>query len=323
MVIVDHPSTLVIPGGIAMSHRKVVLCIATALVLAGHACTAPTVPPASAPLSEPLATGTSAQVEAIAVSTAQPGKIPTQHVTFKSGDLTLEGYLYKPDGNGPFPLVIWNHGSEQDPRPDVQFASVANVYVPAGYVVFAPVRRGQGNSEGEYISDQVSAETKKNGKIAGEKLFVQLIAGAQVDDQLAGLAYAMSLPYIDQSRIVVSGCSFGGMQTLFGAERGAYKAAVAISPGAESWDGHALLQARMIQAVDSIKVPVLIIHPEKDASVEPGYALGQEFQKLGKPYGLFIFPPYGTDQQQGHCFGGQGADFWGPVALQFLEQVLH
>jgi carboxymethylenebutenolidase len=207
-----------------------------------------------------------------------------EHVTFKSGDLTLEGYLYKPAGDGSFPLLIWNHGSEQNPKPNGQFSNVASVFVPAGYVVFAPVRRGQGNSEGEYITDQVSAEQQKNGKASAEKLFVQLMTGSQLDDQLAGLAYAKSLPFVDQNRLAVAGCSFGGMQTIFGAESGQYKAAIALSPGAESWDGHELLQQRLIQAVDKINIPVLLIHPEHDASVEPGYNLGPEFQRLGKPY---------------------------------------
>ena len=94
---------------------------------------------------------------------------------------------------------------------------------------------------------------------------------------------------------------------LFGAEAGdGFKAAIAISPGAESWDGNKPLDARLLQAVDNIKIPVFVIHPAKDASLNPGFNLGPEFQKLGKPYGLKIFPPFGPAQAQGHCFPGQG-----------------
>jgi len=32
-------------------------------------------------------------------------------VTFRSGELTLHGVLYRPDGAGPFPAVVYNHGS--------------------------------------------------------------------------------------------------------------------------------------------------------------------------------------------------------------------
>src|SRR5690242_6705065 len=84
---------------------------------------------------------------------AAPGAFHKQCVTFTNGPLTLVGYLYKPDGPGPFPTLIWNHGSEPDPGGGPQFDSVAAIFVPAGYAVLAPVRRGQGDSQGEYIQD--------------------------------------------------------------------------------------------------------------------------------------------------------------------------
>jgi len=32
-------------------------------------------------------------------------------VAFPSGEITLHGVLYKPEGTGPFPAVVYNHGS--------------------------------------------------------------------------------------------------------------------------------------------------------------------------------------------------------------------
>jgi hypothetical protein len=32
-------------------------------------------------------------------------------VTFPGGALTLHGVVYKPDGAGPFPVLLYNHGS--------------------------------------------------------------------------------------------------------------------------------------------------------------------------------------------------------------------
>jgi carboxymethylenebutenolidase len=259
-----------------------------------------------------------------AAPTLPPGVTKTR-VTFKSGDLTLVGYLYKPDGNGPFPGIIWNHGSEQSPGTGPEFDAVATIFVPAGYVVFAPIRRGHGDSQGEYIQDQLAQEKTAHGADAAQKLFVQLMAGPQLDDQLAGLAYLNSLPYVDKDRLAVTGCSYGGIQTLLAAERGAgFRAAVAISPGAESWNGNKYLQDRLIKAVDGINMPVFLLHPEKDANVAPGYVLGQEFQRLGKPYGLEIYPPFGPSDEQGHCFGGaKGYHTWGPDVLWFLSNTLH
>src|SRR5689334_22293089 len=36
-----------------------------------------------------------------------------ERVEYPSGQLKLPGLLYKPAGKGPFPAVIWNHGSEK------------------------------------------------------------------------------------------------------------------------------------------------------------------------------------------------------------------
>ena len=58
-----------------------------------------------------LATGT---LLAASLTGQQPAH-NKQQVTFKSGQLTLAGVVYKPDGPGPFPTVIWNHGSEKTP----------------------------------------------------------------------------------------------------------------------------------------------------------------------------------------------------------------
>lgn len=248
-----------------------------------------------------------------------------QKVTFKRGDLTLEGFLFKPDGPGPFPAIIWNHGSEQYPDKGPEFPSIAQIFVPAGYVVFAPVREGHGESQGQYIQDQFQAEAQKNGAVAAHQLFVQLMEGPQLDDQLAGLDYLKGQSYVDTNRLAVVGCSYGGIETLFAAEKGAgFKAAVAESPGAESWDANLALQQRLLTAVDNINIPVFLLHPQKDASVSPGYTLGQEFQKLGKPYQLEIYAPYGSTDQQGHCFGGAaGFQTWAPEVLRFLKYFVH
>ena len=36
-------------------------------------------------------------------------------ITFTSGDLALKGFVWKPEGPGPFPAIVWNHGSEKLP----------------------------------------------------------------------------------------------------------------------------------------------------------------------------------------------------------------
>ncbi len=48
------------------------------------------------------------------------------------------------------------YGSEKNPGTGPESDAVANLFVPAGYVVSAPIRRGQGDSQGEYIGDRLA-----------------------------------------------------------------------------------------------------------------------------------------------------------------------
>jgi dienelactone hydrolase len=254
----------------------------------------------------------------------QPVSFNKRHVTFKSGGLTLAGYLYQPPGPGPFPAVLWNHGSEPDPVGGPQFDSVAAVFVPAGFVVFAPMRRGHSDSQGEYIRESIQQESSLHGQAAGLRLGVHLLETSQVDDQLAGLAFLKRQAFVDTTRLVVSGCSFGGIQTIFGAARHVgYRAAVSISPAALSWNNSPDLQARLKDAVSRIDIPVFLIQPAKDASLEPAKVLGPILTRRNSSNRVKIFPAAGPEAQQAHCFGGApGMHIWGPEAIAFVDAAL-
>jgi hypothetical protein len=46
-------------------------------------------------------------------------------VTFPSGEITLHGVLYKPEGTGPFPTLIYNHGSAPGMMSKEAFAALS------------------------------------------------------------------------------------------------------------------------------------------------------------------------------------------------------
>jgi dienelactone hydrolase len=238
-----------------------------------------------------VVTGSVVCAASVVAQTQSPTIFNKQRVTFKSGDLTLVGYLFKPNGAGPFPTVVWNHGSEHNPGGGPQFDSVAAVFVPAGYAVFAPMRRGHSDSEGEYVVDATQREAAANGFAAGQKLATRLLESSQLDDQLSGLAFVKKQPFVDTTRLVVAGCSYGGIQTLLGAERAAgYRAAVSISPAALSWRGNPDLRERLERAVTRISVPVFLIQPPKDASLEPARVLGPILEKRSPANRVKIYP---------------------------------
>ena len=247
-----------------------------------------------------------------------------QRVTFKSGALTLVGYLYKPDGSGKFPAVLWNHGSERNPGGGPQFDTVASVFVPAGYAVFAPMRRGHSDSEGEHIADAMQRESALHGPEAGPRLGTKLLETSQLDDQLAGLALLKQQTFVDTSRLVVAGCSFGGIQTLLGAERNVgYRAAVSISPAAQSWARNPDLRARLMTAAKRITIPVFLLQPPKDDSLEPARVLGPELERRNALNRVKIYPAEGPEEQQVHCFGGaKGMHVWAADVLAFLKGAM-
>src|SRR5438132_11149495 len=90
-------------------------------------------------------------------------------VTFPSGEITLHGVLYKPEGTGPFPAVVYNHGSAAGMLSKQAFDELGPVFAKHGWVFFGPYRRGQGMSAsaGSYIGDQIAAAQKYGGMPAG------------------------------------------------------------------------------------------------------------------------------------------------------------
>jgi dipeptidyl aminopeptidase/acylaminoacyl peptidase len=71
-----------------------------------------------------------------------------EEVKFPSAKLALHGVLYKPEGNGPFPAILYNHGSEKDPGSK---PALGVFFSSRGYVFFVPHRRGHGRSPASLI----------------------------------------------------------------------------------------------------------------------------------------------------------------------------
>jgi dienelactone hydrolase len=261
-----------------------------------------------------------------ATTSAQKAEINKQRVTFSNDNLKLVGIVYKPDGPGPFPTLIWNHGSETDPEGGHRFDTVAEFFVRAGYSVFAPIRRGQVPSQGAYIIDIATARLRQRGNTETYgSIVTRLLETEQLQDQLEGIAYAKKLPFVDAKRLVVAGCSFGGIQTLLAAESGVdLKAAFSISPAALMWDGDPEIGSRLAAAVKNITMPVRLIQPPQDASLNPARVLGEVARSSGKAsFATEIYPKTMPRLQQGHCFGGaRGTHNWAPDALAFFNHVL-
>jgi len=260
------------------------------------------------------------------VLTSDSAPLVKKRVAYKSGPLWLEGYVFKPAGRGPFPVVVWSHGSEPRPGAGGQFDGIARVFVPHGFVVFAPTRRGHDESDGAYITYERARAVGAGGQRAGDSLVARRLPAEQLDDQLAGIAWLEHVPFVDATRMVVAGCSFGGVQALLAAEGGkarGIRAAVTMSPFAMNWDHNVAARERLMRGVARVDVPVFLIQPPKDVSLGPSRDLGAEFHRLGKDYRGKVYPDTIPAEMQSHCFGGgQGNSIWAADVLSFVDSVL-
>jgi carboxymethylenebutenolidase len=253
-----------------------------------------------------------------AATSAQSPPVPVE-VTFSSGSLVLHGFLYKPEGKGPFPAVLWNHGSERRPG---WLPELAPLFLNQGYVFFIPHRRGHGRSPGEYVMDILDRANQSGGSSARSRKLVDLME-QHLEDQMAALAYLKGLTAVDPQRIAVAGCSFGGIQTVLMAEKGlSVRAAVDFAGAAQNWQHAPELRARMIQAVQHSQMPIFFIQAKNDYDISPSHDLATAMEKSGKPHALQIFPAFGNSNQDAHEFCVHGGEIWAPQVFSFLTEAL-
>src|SRR5579871_5006078 len=186
-----------------------------------------------------------------------PFLLAADDVVFPSGDITLHGVVYRPEGKGPFPAVVYNHGSAEGMISKTGFDALGPVFAKHGWVFFGPYRRGQGlsSSAGPYIGDQIADAQKKGGRRAGAATMVRLLETDHLNDQLAALTWLRTQRFVDPHRVAVAGTSFGGIEVVLGTEKASYCAGVNSAGAAQSWGNSPELQDLMTRAVRNSKAP--------------------------------------------------------------------
>jgi carboxymethylenebutenolidase len=274
-------------------------------------------------------------VLAVAPHPKAQGVVTPDTVVVQSGALRLRALRWRPHGKGPFPAVLFSHGSGPDSansaagRRDARnreqgAAALGPVFARHGYLFLYLFRRGAGLSAGQgiYSGDLRAAELAASGQEAHERLQVRLLEGDELSDAFAGLAYLRSQPEVDASRVAVAGHSFGGSLTLLMAERDStLRAAIDFASAAGSWRS-APLRERLRNAVSRTTVPVLFIHASNDYSTEPGEALAADMARLAKAHRLRIYPPFGRTREEGHSMVYLSTATWEMDVFAFLNTYM-
>jgi dienelactone hydrolase len=125
-------------------------------------------------------------------------------VVIDGATVKLSTVTYKPTGDGPFPTLIFHHGSGNFERP-YDPKAIAQWFVARGWAVIAPSRRGRGGSEGpneEEVGNQCSEATAVEG------------ADRALGDIEPVMPALTAKPFVDRSRIAVGGQSRGGVLSV-------------------------------------------------------------------------------------------------------------
>jgi dipeptidyl-peptidase-4 len=157
---------------------------------------------------------------------------------------------------------------------------------------------------------------------AWETAVLKNLGTNELADQLAGVAYLKTLPFVDASRLAISGWSYGGYMTLYALTHApeVFKCGVAGAPVTdwkfydtiyterymrtpkENPDGY--ITSSPLAAADKLKAKLLIIHGTADDNVHLHNTMNfiDALIKAGRPYELQIQPG------QMHGFGGESAN---------------
>src|SRR5215467_4599595 len=103
----------------------------------------------------------------VGIDAAQAAEAPNEPeiVHFQNEGVVLGGELFKPTGNGPFPAILYNHGSAPGMLNSQASKVIGPLFASKGWVFFMPYRRGQGLSSeaGPYIGDEIESARRRGG----------------------------------------------------------------------------------------------------------------------------------------------------------------
>jgi dienelactone hydrolase len=242
------------------------------------------------------------------------------------GHYSLALTILRPRGDGPFGAIVLNHGVGEGARErflesPTLFLQAASAFVSRGYAVVMPLRRGFGESGGEFAEDAGDCRSPHYGR--GER--------AAANDVLAAYEFARKLPYVDPRRMILAGQSAGGVASLYAAAQQP-DGLLAVLAFAAGRGGNPALHpgipcaaealAALFQDVGgSIRVPVLMYYAENDLYFGPAASRSwfQRLQAGGVDAEYVLQPPFGSN---GHFVfaDGKGVELWLPTVERFLER---
>ncbi|HLJ86204.1 MAG TPA: CocE/NonD family hydrolase [Candidatus Angelobacter sp.] len=239
----------------------------------------------------------------------------------EAGEEGLHAFLVRPNGAGPHPLVLINHGTPRDPAERRTFLPqrmlpMAMEFARRGWAAVILIRRGYGDSGGPFAEDNGRCSHPDYTRSAEEA----------VRDFHAALAFLSQRPEIDSHRVLAVGVSAGGFATvaLTANPPPGLLAAISFAGGTGSAAKDMVCRPNLL--VESFRhfgknsrVPMLWVYSANDHYFSPFMAqrLHEAFTEAGGRAEFIVAPPFGDD---GHLlFNFDGIPVWTGYVDRFLK----
>jgi dienelactone hydrolase len=228
----------------------------------------------------------------------------------------LETTVFQPNGTGPFPLIIINHG--KDPghpnlQPRDRFYHMAHAFVERGYAVMVPMRQGFANSTGRYRDR--GCDMTANGY-------------TQAEDIRDTLEYARQQKWIDGDHIVIAGQSYGGLATMaVGTQelpgvRGLINFAGGLRDDSNGCGWRSSLVSAFAEYGAQNKIPSLWMYGQNDSLFGPELVarMHDAFEQAGGKAKLVEYAAFKRDAH-GMLASRDGQKVWLADTMRFLDRV--
>jgi len=250
--------------------------------------------------------------------------------------LPMFAYLVRPVGDGPFPLVIMNHGVSLSPTdrsffPLVEFRDAAKWFARRGYLVVAPVGSGYGAAAVD-VPDQglYGPFFSKVGNCTNPDFRSPGLAVAQVD--LWIIDYLAAEKRIVPKDVIVVGQSAGGWASiaLSSLNPPSVKAIIVFAGGRGGRVGgkpnNNCAPDKLVEVTGefgrSARIPMLWIYVENDTFFGPALSrrMHEAFTAAGGTAEYHLMPPF---HDEGHYFIGfpDSIPIWTPLVTRFLDRT--